>query len=231
MFIQTIGVILMKKCKQCNINVYDNETHCPLCYSFLGNSIETSVEYPKYEDILKEKTVLKNLPLFITLFVNVICLFINIFTHNIGDIIWSIIVVASTSYCLSLYYIIRNHMRHGQKILYSYLSLSLLLIVIDITSGCLFWSTDYVFPFLTITAVFYLTVLAVRNKRTFSEYFGFILAVTVIGFFSILMHLLGFTNSSWGAFVSSLVTVLLTLGLYLFCGKNLRNEINKRFHR
>ncbi len=226
-----IGVKTMKKCERCNVQVYDSESHCPLCRTYLGETTQTSVQYLAYENIIKEKTAMRNLPLFITLFVNIICLFINIFTHNTGDIFWSVIVVASMTYSLLMYYIIRNQMRYGKKVLYSYIYLSSLLVIIDIASGCLLWSTNYVFPFLTMFTALYITVLTIRNKRMFSEYFGFLLAVTAISFLSVILYLFRFNTSGWGAFIPTLTSVILSLGLYFFAEKNLKEEIKKHFHR
>lgn len=220
----------MKKCEHCNVQVYDSQTHCPLCHSDLGKAVQTPIQYPSYKSIIKKKRAIRNLPLFITLFVNIVCVFINIFTHNAGHILWSVIVVASMTYCLLMYYIVRTYMRYGKKILYSYLSLSALLIIIDITSGCLFWSTDYVFPFLTIATSLYITILAIRNTRSFSEYFGFLLTIVTISLSSIILYVFGINKSGWIAFLPTLVSVILSLGLYLFAEKNLKEEVKKHFH-
>ncbi len=221
----------MRSCENCNVQVYDSEEHCPLCQKYLGKPVETSVQYPFYESIIKEKRVMRNLPMFITLLVNTICVFINIFTHGKGEIIWSIIVVTSMTYSLVMYYIIKKHMRYGKKVLYTYISLSLFLIIIDIVSGRLLWSIAYVFPFLTMATALYITVLAIRNKRMFSEYFGFLLVVTVISFLSFILFFLRFNRSGWGAFIPTLTSAILSLGLYLFAEKNLKEQIKKYFHR
>ncbi len=187
--------------------------------------------YPTYENLVRKNRAIKNLPLFITLSGSFICIFINFFTHKPGDVLWSLIVTASTAFGSIIYYVVTEYMRHGERILYSYASLSLLVIIINFLTDNHFWSTDYVFPFLTLATVLYLTVLAIRSKRMFSEYFGFILTVTLIGLSSVIFFFLGFNNSGWGGFISSLVSVILSLGLYLFAERNLKEEIKKRFHR
>lgn len=221
----------MKKCKNCNVQVYDNEDLCPLCFNKLGDSFETAVEFPKYENLIEKKKILRNLPLFMALSTIIICVFIDIFTHKSGVVLWSAIVTASVLYVLEMYYVIRKHINFGEKILCSYSLLSLLLIIIDFLTGMLFWSTDYVFPFLTVATILYLTILAIRSKPLFSEYFGYIIAVTAISFSSVIMYLIGWNTNAWGPFVSIVSCSIIALGLYLFANKTLKEEINKRFHR
>ncbi len=231
MFIQMTGVMQMKKCESCNVFVYDSESNCPLCHKFLGEAKSTAVEYPSYNSIIKEQTALKNIPLFLVLFINIICIFINMVTYDKGEVIWSIIVFASTFYIYFMYKIVSENMRYGKKIVLSYISLSSFLIIIDLTSGKLFWSTDYAFPFITMATVLYLTSLSIRNKQMFTEYFGFLLTVTSISLLSIISFLLDLSNSSWGPFVSILSSIIITLGLYLFSEKTLKEELKKRFNR
>ncbi len=226
-----IGVKDVKKCDNCNVNVFESESSCPLCHKKLGLPESTIVEYPKYYNILKEKSPLRNLPLFISLLIILVCVFINLFTYSDGETIWSIIVSVSSVYSFVMYYVITKNMRLGRKIIYSYIATSVLSITIDFTSGMHFWATDYVFPFLTVATVLYLCALALRNKRMFSEYFGFIMTVTLVSFSSIIINFLGLNNTRWGPFVSILTSVIVALGLYLIADKKLKDEMKKRFHR
>ncbi len=221
----------MKKCNNCNVNVYNSEERCPLCYTYMGKKDENAVLYPEYNHIISEKSPLKHLPLFITATIIIICIYINIFTHVPGNIIWSFIVSASVIFTFAMYNIIRIQDRYGVKIMYFYLSVSALVFAIDISTGWLYWSSDFVFPFLTLFTIVYLTVLASRSKRYFSEYFGFILVVLAISLVSVLLYFLGLNNRAWGAFVANVACVLIALGLYLFADKNLKAEIKKRFHQ
>ncbi len=221
----------MKRCDSCNVSVYDSEPVCPLCYRDMGEVQKTSVEYPKYRDIISGKTPLRNLPLFIAATAIIVCIYINLFTYDSGDILWSLIVSAGVLYGLAMYYIIRTPNRYGARVLYGYLSLSALLVILDFSTGRHYWSTDFAFPFLTIAVILYLTVLALRSKRLFSEYFGYILVVTLLSFLSVFSYILGFYNYSWGAFVTVVACVIIALGLYLFADKALKAELKKRFHR
>ncbi len=221
----------MKKCNNCNVQVYESEKICPLCYTKLGESKDSEVLYPQYKNIISEKSPLKHLPLFITATVILICVYINLFTHRPGNVVWSLIVSAAVLFVFAMYNVIKIQDRYGAKIVYGYLCISLLLMAIDFSTGKHLWSTDFVFPFLTLATIVYLTALAVRSKRYFSEYFGFILVVLVISFASVIIYFLGFNNRAWGAFIANMACILIALGLYLFADKNLKTEIKKRFHQ
>ncbi len=221
----------MNRCESCNVNIFESERQCPLCSCVMDKTNPSPVEYPPYHELAKKRSHLRNIPLFLSVSSALICAFINLFTHQKGDIIWSIIVCAAIMFCYLIYNIIGTPFkRYGAKVLYSYIFLSILVIVIDFTTGMLFWSTDFVFPFLSLAVTLYLTILCVRNKRTFSEYFGYILVIAIISFLPVLLFILGLNNYGWGAFVALLSCIIIAFGLYLFADKNLKNEIKKRFH-
>ncbi len=227
------GVKAMNKCPNCNVSVYENEKNCPLCHEQFENIKNDSVvKYPNYKNIVKKHSIIKNILLLITFSTILICIYINLFTHEEGNVIWSIIVSISALYAFLIFRtIITSSKRFGAKIVITYILSSCLLITIDLSSGQFLWSTNYVFPFLTLAVIIYLTILAVRSKRLFSEYFGYILSVTSISFILIPLYLVGLSNKAWSAFVVILSCVIIALALYLFTDKSLKQEIKKRFHR
>ncbi len=221
----------MNRCDNCNVFVYESETLCPLCQAQMQPIGETFVEFPEYKKISNKFSPINNIPHFITAASIIICVYINIFTYDKGDIIWSIIVSCAVICSFALYMIIKtNKKRYGSKVVYTYMLISSLVVVIDYSTGMRFWSTDFVFPFLTLSVLLYLTILAIRNKGHFSEYFGYLLTVTAISFTSIPLFIFGLYNYGWGALISILSCVIIAIGLYLFVDKPLKSEIKKRFN-
>lgn len=222
----------MNKCKNCNVYVYESERRCPLCRGVMEDFGETIVEYPKYKNIIREKSPLRNVPLFVASTTIIICGYINIFTHDSGEVIWSIIVAAAALFALAMFNVAKARTKyHGSKVVYSFLLISFLVVTIDFTLGMTFWSTNYVVPFLTIGTIIYLTILALGSKKYFSEYFGYILTVIAIDILLTVCDLLIFDNRTWGAFATLISSVIIAIGLYLFADKSLKNELKKRFHR
>ncbi len=224
----------MNRCNFCNVNVFESEKNCPLCHRDLDGTYkaDTAVKYPEYKVIVSQKSHLHKLPLFVSVVAAIICVYVNIFTHSEGGMLWSVIVVASLIFANSTYYTARSTAkRFGAKVLIYYLLLSALVVVIDFTAGGYFWSTNYVFPFLTLGTILYLTVLSIRSKHLFSEYFGYILVVMLIGIVPIIVFLLGFSTVMWGVYIAAVSCAIVLIGLILFFFKNLKQELNKRFHR
>lgn len=222
----------MNRCNKCNVNVYESEQFCPLCHTKMEEAKESIVEYPKYKSIIREKSPLRNIPLFSATTISILCVYINIFTHQEGDTWWSIVAASSMMCATALFNVVTSQIkRYGSKVIHVYVLISTLVIIIDFTYGMYFWSTNYVFPFLTLLTVAYLTVLALRSKRYFSEYFGYILGVIAIDIVSTVLDVIIFKNTSWGALITVVSSVIVTLGLYLFSDKSLKSEIKKRFDR
>ncbi len=222
----------MKKCKTCDVTIYESEKFCPLCHNKMGRTKASIIEYPRYEDVIEAASSLRNIPLFITITGILICTFINIFTHDKGEILWSILTGASILYSFFMFKLLKSpHRRFGAKLVCSYILSCILVTIIDFSTYMLFWSTDIVFPFFTLGVIVYLTVLAIQNKRSFSEYFGYILVVTALSFISVILYSIGFYHRAWGSFVAILSCIIIATGLYLFADSTLKAEVKKRFYR
>ncbi len=225
----------MNRCNECNVDIYESEQRCPLCHSEIENAlpnIKTAVSYPNYREITKRRSQLRKLPVFISISASIICLYINAFTHAEGGILWSIIVVTALIFANGVFYTTRSTARRfGAKVLINHILLSALVIIVDFTTGGQLWSTNYVFPFLTFATIIYLTVLAIRSKRHFSEYFGYILVVMLLGLVPIAIYLLGLADATWGVFLSAICCIIVVIALTTFFFNSLKQEIIKRFHR
>ncbi len=223
----------MNKCSKCGVFVYENQSCCPLCFEKFSNNKETVISYPKYEDIIKNRTPLKNLPLFLSISAGVICFFINLLM--VGSRWWSIIVIFSLIYSnVTLWLVNSKKLHFGRKVLIDYLILAITLIIIDIVTGMRFWSTDYVFPFLSFATTCYLMYLSLRTRAMFVEYFGYILVSMIISFIpaaiSFVLLIIGFNYVPWGVFSVAIGSLIITFGLYLFADDMLKQELKKKFH-
>ncbi len=225
----------MNRCNKCNVDVYQSDSRCPLCktpfeeYNEENNAV---VRYPEYQRLIKRRSKLWKVPTFVSIVAIFITVYINIFTYNQGDILWAGIVTTALIYINGVIKVLKSKSkRYGAKVLLNYLLLSMLLVALDVFTGWMYWSTNYVFPFLTIAVSLYLTILAIRSKQLFSEYFGYILVVMLISFIPIPIYLLGFADRLWGVFIAAIACAIISIGLFLFADKQLKQEMIKRFHR
>ncbi len=221
----------MKKCNTCKVTLYDSEIYCPLCYLPLNKTKKSIVQYPDYNVIISKKKIVNNTSLFVAISSAIICMYINLFTHQKGEVFWSLIVSSSILYTYIEYNLLSKQVFLGEKILFSYIYTSSLLVIIDFVTGMNQWSTEYVFPFITLGVIIILTILAVRGKRFFSEYFGYILSVVGVSLISIIFFLLNLNKNGWSAFIVLITSLILVIGLYVFADKTLKEEIKRRFNR
>ncbi len=225
----------MNRCTNCNVEVYESDKCCPLCKLAFDTSAyekDTPVKYPEYSEITKKISKIWKVPVFVSIVAIFISVYINIFTHESGSIIWAGIVAVALFYINAVIKVLKSKSkRYGAKVLLNYVITSSFIIALDMFTGRLFWSTNYVFPFLTIAVTLYLTVLAIRSRQLFSEYFGYIMVAVCISFVPIPIYLLGFSDRLWGVFIAAIACVLIVIGLFLFADKRLKQEILKRFHR
>ncbi len=222
----------MNRCENCDVDLFDSEKKCPLCGEKFSGTGDSVIKYPEYKEIVSKRSPLWNVPMFVLFATTLICFYINFFTYDDGDVIWSAIVVAALLYINGVIGAVKSHTnRFASKVLINYVLLSVFVIVLDIILGMRFWSTNYVFPFLTILTTLFITVLALRSKSLFSEYFGYIITVTILSITPIPIYVFGLSNQPWGVFIAIMICAIIALGLYLFSHKTFKQEIKKRFHR
>lgn len=222
----------MKRCEKCEVFVYDSEAFCPLCNSYVGKTAPSVVEYPKYENLVSAKSILHSMLWFVAFATLVVCEYISIFTQAKGKTMWPMLVSASCLCCLAMLWLIRTRKKsYGAKVMYSYIFLSAFVVTIDFITDIVLGSTDYVFPLLTLAAIVYLTILSLRSRYLFSEYFGYIMSIITIGLLSIPVYIFVLDQYEWGAFLAILSSIIIALALYLFADKSLKAEVRKRFHR
>ncbi len=222
----------MNRCPNCDINVFESEKKCPLCKYEFQNIKSTNVQFPEYEHIIKNRTSLKNVPVFIAFVVIVICCYINIFTHNSGDALWSLIVAVCCLLATALFRITHTKsLRYGSKIVLNYFTISVFLFLIDMLTTANFWSTNFAIPLFTMCTTLALTVLTVKSRQKYSEYFGNLLTICLLSFAPVIIYLLGFSNIAWGFLASGIFSCIIAFGLYMFSDKTLKQELKKRFHR
>ncbi len=131
---------------------------------------------------------------------------------------------------IALYLLKSKRINVGGKILRLFMAFSVSVILIDISNGFSKWSTTFVIPFTTVVVALLFTIIAVTKKNNFKEYFGYLLATAFISICPIALYLLNLTGQLWSSLVASLACLIISIGLYIFSGQSLKDELKKRFH-
>ncbi len=222
----------MKKCENCNVHVYDDHTHCPLCKAALGAGHATQIAYPKYA--IKQATMrvfLLKLALFVSISTALVAVFINIFTYDIAPYVWSTTVFVCIAFVWGLVAVLKakGSSKKG-KMLDVFFLLCAFLFFLDLFNGFLKWSTNYALPWLIVAMSALFMVLALSNKNTFNEYCGYLITIALVSFAPIIMYATGLSDRLWASLITALTCVIMAAGTFIFAEKHVKAELKKKFH-
>ena len=220
----------MKYSSKCNVSVYPQHKRCPLCDEPLGKADISSTAYPQ---TFSDKTMhfWRKAFLFFCITASVICIFINFFQPQNSQFLWSMIVCAS---CVSLWIItssiVSKTISPGAKLLNIYFAAIIVAFVIDFVTGYYKWSTTFLIPFATIGLTALLTLLAIRERKHYHEYRGYLIAMFFISLCPIVIFLLSLSDIAWTAFAAVVYSLLTAVGFWIFSRWSIRKEVKKRLH-
>lgn len=223
----------MTRCSKCGVMVDSQHKNCPLCSKPLSNAGESITQYPSYLDLYSRvrNFTIEKLFLFLTISTIVITITINLLTLQINSSPWSAVVTALLLYAwvaVRNTFISKTH--SGGKTLFQFLSLSVLLLILDICGGFSKWSTNYVIPFLSLAATFIITLMAIAKKSLWHEYIGYLLATFFISLCPLLFFAFRLSTVLWTSVVSIIYSLLTIVGLIIFSDRNFKEEMKKRFY-
>jgi predicted nucleic acid-binding Zn ribbon protein len=232
-FIQTIGENTMTKCINCNVLVHGQHKHCPLCDRRLPNDGNNKTEYPAYKEIKHQRKTfaIYKIYLFLTIASIIILVTTNLLTFHDHSALWSVIVTACLLFPLiTVRNIIVSKIHIGGKIFVQFVSLSVLLFVIDMDNQFSKWSTNYVIPILTIITTMIITIVAMSRKGLWFEYAGYLFAAFFISLCPLVFHVFKLADVLWPSVAAVVYSLLTMIGLFMLSDKEFKDEIKKRFH-
>lgn len=226
----------MKKCKQCNVLVDTNRKICPLCFNALediGESNNSFENYPKRTEIKKNKNLIYKMIIFICIIAISVSLLVNFLTHTESSTWWSLYVVCGVVYAFILIKsTIYARINMLKKLLIQELFISLVIVAIDIISGNHGWGLAIVVPGICIATTIASICIILLNKKNFGESFMTTFIIILLGVIPFILQLFGLIkgNTLWAPISSCLFSILILLGFILFFGKEINEELHKRFH-
>lgn len=224
----------MTKCIRCQVDVANHHLNCPLCGIKLRENIEeTSVSYPEYPQTAKKKKFRVKVWMFITISIIVFSLAINALTWKIKPLGWSPILSIAVFY---IWFLGRNlyqkfNINLVAKTLWNnYLILTAFFLIVDYVTGYERWSLNFVIPFLGIATGFIMTLWSVKNKSMWRDDIGYILLTLGVNVMPFILFLLKAADVLWPSIASLLYGIMTVVGIFIFSGRRLLYELQKRFH-
>ena len=220
----------MKHCDKCNVNVNSTLDYCPLCFNKIdGEHTEPSqysVTKNKPKEIIKSHTTRKIFFL-ISLAVISVCGVINYLTNTP---FWSGIVGLSIVYLwVFVKHTIMSDRSVFEKVLLQIVSMvALLMLTNDVSGGGWFW--EYVLPALLSFVVITLNMIMFISKKRKNYEISFVIIDAIILIFSIVCLCIEVYQFKTLHIITTLVSAFSIVGIVVMDGKNLFQEISKKFH-
>ena len=220
----------MKKCLHCNIEVGGNLKACPLCQSPLKGEGER--DYFPQPKALKTLALPLKILLFLILSGAVVMTVLEVsFTEGNG-IHWSYVVDTWIVVILLLIrHFAKNHRYVPRIIFWSMLTLSALIILTGQYCGFRSVSTDIIMPILcsaTLIVNFIFCMVTAGFTENALVYMLLNIVVGVLPYMFLYFQRNHHTPIAW--VVTLLISIVTFIGLVIFKGKNVKLELEKRFH-
>ena len=220
----------MKYCSYCKVNIEQDKEKCQLC----GNFIST-IEEDQLEDIFPEipPSFESYLGLRMMIFISIA----TIVTSFVVDIIfpspinWPLLLVFGLlSIWLGLFFILKKQYNIHKKIIWQVIIVSLLSLFWDWNIGWKSWSLTYVIPTISISAMVIMYVTAKIMKLSARNYILYALISGVLGIVPALFILFGWVRVLYPSVVSVGVSIIFLSAVFIFKGKEIKEELNRKMH-
>lgn len=217
----------MKKCQSCNIEVGGNFSYCPLCQNELVGEQEERYFPPIKEK--KAQSLFYKIQLFFSLAVLILCISLDYMMELHGGLHWSII---TTAWIIVLQLTIRQLMRKHSAAVYfvSYISLAIAVVLL-VSAYYLNYMTfclQYILPSICMYVLVVLFLFCLLDKK--GNVMVYLLVTILISIAPNVVLLLHHKKPPILWSICFVVGAISLLGLIVFTGSKVFNEIHKRLH-
>lgn len=226
------GVIMMHRCPNCNVNVYNNHSHCPLCKEYLGQRSETTREYIQYKvKNTKQKIYQRKAVRIFLAFVPLLLIGINIMTYTLFPYLWSTIVIFGTLYStLSMTNTLNSKRPLGYRIILNYLLLFVWILVIELSLGFQAYSIEYILPISSVLVSIVCFVDFIKKQNLYNDLSIYILIMIILDLIPSVLIVFRQTLVKWPSYTALGVSIVMLLFMLIYNRGKLKNEIKKRVH-
>ena len=219
----------MNKCNFCNVNIADDTNKCPLCGSVLEGNEKGVNTYPDVQKKFRVINLLFKIFLFVAIVVSSICVAVNYFTDFSNK--WSfIVIIAFVFILLSVHLFVTRGVGYRQRTFAIAAFVILFLLYLDYDTGFSKWSLNYCFPLGIIVINIGIIVLMIVNRRNFQSYILILFSLVLISVFALILYHFDVITVPYMSVIAFLMSLFLTVGVILFGGQRVKNELYRRFH-
>lgn len=221
----------MLHCEHCKVDLPGNPGRCPLCQNApVGTPDNAESRFP---DLPSPKQTMDRIIFIWAAFASVcaaaICITINLISHVGGW--WSLfVVIGIASLWIDFYLMLKNRKNLPKNILWQVAAVSIIAFLWDFFTGYRGWSLDYVLPILCTCAMVAMTVIAKIRRLDIQDYILYLVIDCILGVVSLVLILTGVTRVIIPSAISFGSSLIFLAFLFIFEGKALMAEIQRRLH-
>lgn len=219
----------MKHCAHCRVDISGDPQHCPLCNNDLQGASDGPGIFPEIPLVLQKNKQFLRIIAFAMVAAAVICVLINLLRPEKGW--WSLFVVAGiVSFWLSVLFIVTKRGNLHKTITWLTALWSIVALLFDLATGFHRWSINFVIPITCTCAMISMTLLARILKLDMRDYTIYLVIDAIFGIVSLFLLLFGELTVRVPSIICVGASVLSLAGLFIFEGKAMLEELQRRMH-
>lgn len=220
----------MKKCPNCQVDVLDNWSVCPLCESPLETTGQESppTSFPEISLRFNRRKVKQSLTLVSLLVVLLFFVSQSIWRFQFFGLEFVLFGLMTT--WIMVLVLIRKRRNIVKGIVYVLVIFSLLSVYFDYIFGWLGWSLTFVIPILCIAALLAMFVVIQVVKIDPGDYILYLQLAALMGFVPFLFIFMDWVVIELPSWVSIIFSFLMFWSVLVRHGKAIWNELGKRMH-
>lgn len=221
----------MNYCDDCKVYVDECLKYCPLCGKRLTENPKENELYPhvaKKRYVDRHSLTMEYLS-FATFVVICTCIVVNLATWDGRP--WFLAVAAPVLYAWVLVRIvILSDVSAGLKTLLQVVTLTGMFIAFDYVGGKIGWSYQVVMPLILGLGIAYIDFYSYFHKSYWRDNLLYAFLLLLLGFIPLLLYLAGEEMLFVPMLLSTFASAITILGILRFALRQLKSEMQKRFH-
>ncbi len=220
----------MKYCRHCKVYIREERDRCTLCENILEEEFKEKSEnaFPEIPPFYESQLALK-----IMVFISIVAVVVSfgismIFPSRIN---WPILFLfAVISIWVGLIIIVQKRYHIPKKIIWQVVIISILAVFWDYETGWRGWSLDYVIPIACVSAMIIMYVTAKIINLSTRDYITYALLDGIFGIIPVVFLIFDMVNVIYPSIISIGFSIISLSAIFIFQGKEIKSEINKRMH-
>ena len=184
--------------------------------------------YPKIINIKKSNEIIGIL-IFICLLISGVLIAIDFLTD--AKIMWSLISSISIVYLwVTVIYSVRRGTNIASSIMIQTLIISIFMILLDKIIGYKGWSVEMAIPIILSIANIMMFAILLISRRNYTNYIIYHVIIFAFNLFMVILFLFNMINNIKVSVISLVISIIIAIITVIICGKDIKEELLKRFH-